>query len=74
MCLGDVLALPLQAKRHASREDMEATYLSVRRSKSCKLTSYRVGVVLIITVAALLTAGIVVAICEAIDTLHTGRY
>ena len=63
----------MQANRQSSRGHMEAAHRSSQIAESCKLLSYRVGVLILIVLAILLVAGAVVFIAELIDTAHVSR-
>lgn len=52
---------------------MEAAHKSSQRADSCKLLSYRAGLLMLIVLAILLLGGIVVFIAELIDTAHLSR-
>ena len=65
--------LLMQTNIQESGGNMEGAYKSARRAEACSVLSYRVGVVLLVTLALLLATAITIVLVNAIDTAHFAR-
>ena len=63
-----------QERRHTTRGNVQAARKAAERAERLTVASYRVGVVILVTLAILILGVLVGLFCRAIDEAHKGDH